>query len=159
MLLRRAMETDLDAILSLYTEAIGREGCVWNDEYPGANFLQSDFKAGDLFVLLDEDEMIGAVSLEQEREYDDLAEFAITDETEREIARVVIAKKHSGKGLAAKMLQLLFDKLKDQGIRGIRLSVAACNEAAMRTYKKLGFQFLTFAKLYGGEYWVCEKVL
>lgn len=159
MKLRKAKATDLDCILTLYTEAIGREGCVWDEEYPGANFLRSDLAAGDLYVLEDGGEIIGAVSLEQEREYDDLADFAITDETEREIARVVIAKEHSGKGLAAKMLQMLFDTLKAEGLRGIRLSVASCNEAAMRTYKKLGFVFLAPAKLYGGDYWLCERIL
>lgn len=159
MKLRKAKATDLDCILTLYTEAIGREGCVWDEEYPGANFLRSDLAAGDLYVLEDGGEIIGAVSLEQEREYDDLAEFAITDKSEREIARVVIAKRHSGKGLAAKMLQMLFDTLKAEGLRGIRLSVASCNEAAMRTYKKLGFAFLAPAKLYGGDYWLCERIL
>ena len=159
MNLRNATEQDLPAVFALYTEAIGREGCVWDAEYPGDHFLRSDLEAGDLYVLTEDDTVIGAVSLEQEREYDGLAPFVLNDDSEREIARVVIAKSHAGRGLAAKMLQLLFAHLKEIGVRGIRLSVASCNAAAMGTYRKLGFTFLNRAQLYGGDYWLCEKLL
>ena len=76
-----------------------------------------------------------------------------------EIARVVVDASVSGQGYASFMLHELFEILKVQGIKSIRLSVSLGNPAALRLYQKLGFHFLKRKELYGGEYFLCEKIL
>lgn len=57
------------------------------------------------------------------------------------------------------MLRALFAELKTHGCNAIHLSVACCNEAAIRTYQKLDFAFLGECEMYGNRYFLCEKKL
>lgn len=72
---------------------------------------------------------------------------------------MVVDASVSGQGYASFMLLELFRILKEQGTASIRLSVSLGNPAALRLYQKLGFHFLKRKELYGGEYFLCEKIL
>ena len=159
MIFRKASAGDLAQIAVLYTSAIGTEGCTWDQEYPGELEIHGDFAAGGLYVLEEESCVIGAVSVVPENELDELGCWELTDGSQREIARVVIARGHAGRGLAGRMLSRLFEELKASGCHGVRLAVACGNGAAIRTYQKLGFTFLGECEMYGSRYYLCEKEL
>ena len=114
MIVRLAEKGDLTTVFSLYKEAVGRDGCAWDEEYPGEFWLGKDFETGNLYVLADEKNApVGAASVVYENELNDQADWN-EKENAREIARVVIGKAHAGQGLAAFMLEKLFDRLKDR---------------------------------------------
>ena len=157
MCLRHARQEDLDFIFHLYRSAVGREGCAWDEEYPGKRELDQDFAGSNLYVLTDGHRILGAVSVVEPPELAD--EDIWCSQSYAEIARVVVDASVSGQGFAFCMLQELFQRLMEQGTESIRLSVSLGNPAAMRLYQKLGFRFLKRKELYGGEYFLCEKVL
>ena len=159
MVFRKALAGDLEAVANLYQSAIGRPGCVWDDEYPTVTEAAHDLEGGNLYVLELDGSVIGAVSVLCENEWNEFADWQVADGSQREIARVVISEANKGKGYAVQMLEALFSHLAHDGCRAIRLTVAKANPAAMNTYKKLGFEFLNEAFMYGHDYWLCEKVL
>ena len=159
MQFRKALASDLEAVANLYKSAIGRPGCVWNEEYPTVEDATNDLKNSNLYVLDFDSIIIGAVSVLGENEWNECADWQVTDGSQREIARVVVSEAHKGKGYAVQMLDALFAHLAEEGCRAIHLTVAKANPAAMHTYKKLGFVFLAEAFMYGHDYWLCEKVL
>ncbi len=158
MHLRKATADELPWVKGLYASAIGTAGCTWNEFYPGEWELTQDFSTGNLYVLAEGELPLGAVSVVPERELDDFTCWRIRENV-REVARVVISRERAGCGLAALMLTELFQRLKGDGCAAIHLSVALGNRAALRTYEKLGFQFLERVELYGGEYVLCEREL
>ena len=159
LILRKAKSNDRDTVATLYRSSIGREGCAWNRHYPAMEDLDGDLAAQNLYVLEQSGSVIGAVSVVHEEELETLAPWKYTGESVKGIARVVIKKECAGQGLAKKMLTMLFAKLKEEGGTAVRLSVACQNQAAMKTYQRLGFAMLAKAHLYGGEYYLAEVEL
>jgi len=157
MIFRTAIDSDLPQITKLYHAAIGTPGCTWNEYYPGALELEHDFASGNLYVLSEGEAVIGAVSVVSPNELDDAYDWEIKNA--KEIARVVISQDHKGHGLAVQMLSQLFEKLHQEGCGAIHLCAACCNNAAIRTYRRLGFAFLAQADLYGNRFYLCEKKL
>ncbi len=157
MIFRSAIPGDLPQISRLYRAAIGTPGCTWNENYPGTFELEHDFASGNLYVLSEGETVAGAVSVVSPNELDNV--YAWEVQNAREIARVVISQDYAGRGLAVQMLSQLFEKLRQEGCNAIHLSVACCNAAAIKTYRRLGFAFLAQADLYGNRYYLCEKKL
>ena len=158
MKLRKAQKEDLNRVADLYRSVVGIPGCTWNESYPGAFELEHDFRNRNLFVLQEGEQVIGAVSIVIPRELDALTNWRCLDKAV-EIARVVIDRDHARKGLAQIMLEELFIRLKARGCEAIHLSVASCNPAAIRTYEKLEFCFLTRIEMYEHSYHLCERIL
>lgn len=159
MVMEQASKMDLESIFQMYREATESEFCVWNEFYPGEEELQMDFTTGNLYVLRDRAEIFGAISIVPENELDESEGWKVTDASVREIARVVIARKHQGKGLAYQMMEFVTQLLKDDGCKAVHLSVVDKNVPAFKTYKKLGFEVVGEEEMYGGHYFLCEKVL
>ncbi len=154
---RRATEEDIPAVYKLYKQAIGTEFCVWNESYPEMGEITGDLNTGNLFVLTEENRVIGALSVVSKPELDNLPCWRETEGTE--IARVVVANDCRGKGLAGDMVQEIISHLRGRGCKAIRLSVAKSNLPARKTYDKAGFEPVGEAKLYGNDYNLMELLL
>lgn len=159
MLLRKARENELGSVLKLYRAAIGTEGCTWTEDYPDEQELSCDFGADCLYVLTNDDVVIGAVSVVPENELDDLDCWRIKSGAHREIARIVVSADNRGKGCARAMLTQLFSVLSRQSCDSVRLLVARDNKAAIKLYKALGFSFIGECHRYGHHFYICEKAL
>lgn len=155
--LRLAKADELQTVFHMYRSSVGREGCAWDDVYPGYREVEQDFAGQNLYVLVHGSHIMGAVSVVDPPELAD--EDIWYCQSYAEIARVVVDASVSGQGYASFMLLELFRILKEQGTASIRLSVSLGNPAALRLYQKLGFRFLKRKELYGGEYFLCEKIL
>lgn len=155
---RLAHQEDAANVLSLYKSAIGSAFCVWNDYYPGEAEIAHDLETANLYVLTSADEITGALSVVPENEMDDFPCWSQTDQA-REIARVVIAKAHQGKGLAYEMVQKITPILLDAGCTSIHLSAVKSNIPACRTYQKAGFQTVGETEMYGNSFYLMEKVI
>ena len=158
--IRQAIRSDLPAVSALYREAVGSDGCIWNEYYPTIEDAENDLARGGLYVMENENgRIIAATSVVPENELDGLNFWNYQGEHVREAARITVKKEYRGRGLSAVLLGRIFDLLKKDGCEAIRLLAAKCNPAALRTYEKMGFQVLSECEMYGNEYFAEEKIL
>ncbi len=153
-ILRHARADELDTVLALYKSVLGTPFCVWNDEYPSRLELDHDFETENLYVLAENGRIVGAVSVVPENELDHLDCWRVRDGSQVELARIVISLDCRGRGLAAVMLGQLIPRIG----RTVHISAAVTNTPALKTYKKLGFDIMGEAELYGGRYYLLERL-
>ncbi len=156
---RKARKTEQQRICTLYKSMLGTPFCAWDEEYPGMGEITRDLETGNLYVLADEDRILGTLSVMPERELDDQPCWNCADGRHREIARICVAKEARGRGLAGYMVAAISDRLRQEGCSAIHLSAAKQNLPALRTYEKQGFAVAGEAPLYGGTYCLLERIL
>ena len=144
---------DADKVLALYQSVIGREFCTWNEFYPGMEEIQTDYESGNLFVLRDGAEIVGAISIVPDNELDDLEFWRIKDGKVGEIARVAVAPEYQGRGLALLMVRETEKILKHRGCRAVHLLAAKINIPACHTYQKAGYHLMGECDMF--EHWFC----
>ena len=159
LLMRKAEKEDIPEIAKLYRSVIGMPGCLWNEYYPSEVEICADIGAESLYLGVMEGELACAVSVVPENELDDESAWQIQGENVREVARIVVAPKYQGRGLAAEALKVVMEEMQSGGCRAVHLLVAKSNPAAISTYRKLGFRFLGECFRYGHDYFLCEKEL
>lgn len=157
MVFRKAVSAEAETVAQLYRSVLGSEFCVWNEEYPTLEDARHDLQAGNLYVLADGGSIVGALSVVEENELDELPGWS--GGKAKEIARVVIGLPFRGKGLAGRMVREIVALLRESGSRAVHLSVAKQNLPAYQTYCREGFSVVGEAELYGGEYYLMEKML
>lgn len=155
---RKAHIDENDMIAALYQSVIGQAGCTWNESYPGEIELREDFETENLYVLTDDESVIGAVSVVHTNELDELECWQITDASVREIARVVVDKNYQGQHYSEIMLEQLFEILEKDHCRAIHILVASKNIAAQKIYKGLGFAERAECDMFGNHYYAYEKI-
>ena len=156
--LRKATQNDVPAILALYSSAVGRPGCTWNENYPTDEELSLDLAHGCAYVYTLDSSVIGAVSVVPENELGEYDFWEVNNDNCREIARVVISMQQTGHGYAGDMVGALLRILKDNGCEAVHLLVAQCNPAAKETYRKLGFTVKAETSMYGNDYFAEELI-
>lgn len=156
---RRAREEELDDVLELYMSVISTEFCTWNEYYPGKEEIKMDYENNNLFVMMEGNQILGALSVISGNELDELEFWKVRDRAVREIARVVVNRRFRGKGIAYEMVKKIEDILKKEGCTAIHLLVACKNIPAYKTYMKAGFEVMGECDMYGNHYYACEKPL
>ena len=156
MIFRKAQKNDAETVLSLYKAVIGMPFCTWNESYPGMEEIIEDLSAGMLYVLEENRELIGAVSIVPENELNDFDCWTVKQNA-REFARVVIRPDHQRKGLSALLVEDIIKELQKRNAESIHIAVAKENLPAQRLYQKMGFTFCGEAELYGHNFFLCEK--
>ncbi len=63
MVFRKAQMGEGEHIAALYKAVIGTPFCTWDESYPGATEIMGDLSAGSLYVLEEDQELIGAISI------------------------------------------------------------------------------------------------
>ena len=156
MILKKATSENAKAVLELYRSVIGRRFCVWDENYPNEQTIREDINANTLYILEDEGRIIGAASVVPENECDHLECWQCEG---REIARVAVAPEFQGWGLSKAIMSRIIDDLRQQGCKSVHLLAAVENIPAVRTYKRLGFEFYDEVEEFGHIYYPCEKLL
>ena len=155
---RPAQKTDAEAVLALYKAVVGTPFCVWDDEYPGTAEIERDLAAECLFVLEENGEIVGAVSINPENELDAPDCWRARENT-GEFARVVIRPDAQGRGLGKILVADILGKMKERGYEIARLAVEANHIPAQRLYRSLGFQTVDRKEMWGHQYLLCELKL
>ncbi len=156
---RLAYPHELEAVVALYDTARLEPFTAWNEEYPLRTDALRDLETDNLYVLIEADVVIGALSVVSENETDDLDCWHITGEGVHEIARIVIAPTHHGHGYARLMVEHICAILRERGGRAVHISVSTGNPPAMNTYPRAGFVAVGEADIFGGQYVLMEKEL
>jgi GNAT superfamily N-acetyltransferase len=156
--LRLAKKAELPQILKLYRSVIGKTGCTWSISYPNEATLYEDFNTQNLYVLQKGKELVGAISIVPRNELDDLECWKVR-ENAREIARVVIAPQHQGKGYGKFMVKKLCYQLEERKCKAVHLLASTENYHALNLYREAGFQNIGQCERYDHAYYIYEKEL
>ena len=158
MVFRKAEKSEAEDVLRLYRAVVGTPFCTWNRSYPGKIEIAEDLAHGSLYVLEQEKELIGAISIVPENELDAFDCWTIR-ENAREFARVVIRPDRQQKGLSVRLAEGVMRELRQQGARAIHIAVAKQNIPAQNLYHKTGFCFCGETEMYGHRFFLCERIL
>lgn len=158
MIFRNAERIETQTILDLYSCVKGLSFCNWNEQYPGIQEISHDIETSNLFVMIHNSQIIGAISIVPENELDYKLCWSVRKET-NEIARVVIHPDYQGKGYSKQLVLNVLEKLRERGCRGVHLAVAAANIPARKTYSQIGFITVDECDMYDDHYFLCEKAL
>lgn len=153
-----AKKKDLRQVMALYRSVIGKPGCNWSISYPNDATLHEDFSSGNLYVLKKRRKLIGAASIVPKNELDDL-QLWYYRENVREIARIIIAPEHQGKGHGKYMIRKLCQRLRRKGCRTIHLLVSTENNRAKNLYREIGFFSRGPVHRYDHDYYAYERKL
>lgn len=135
MKIRRAMETDIPAILALYAQLEqDRESTVSLSEAVEIFRRMESYSNYHIYIAEQQGEALGAFSLAI---MDNLAHFGAKSGL---IEDVVVDEKHRGKGIGKKMMQYAMDLCKKGSCYKACLSSNIKRESAHDFYESLGFQ-------------------
>jgi len=154
-----ARKEDAAEILALYRSMIGGKA-DWNEEYPSAETIEFDLSRNSLFVIKnDNDEIISAISIDEDPEVDSLDCWNKELQPSGEISRICVRKDMQNKGIAREMIQFIMEVLIERGMKGIRFLVRPQHSAAIKSYSHLGFHKVGECFLFDKEFLCYEKQL
>ncbi len=157
---QEATKEDIIEISRLYSAAIGTEGCTWSSDYPNAEITQGDFERDDLFCIkTDEGELVGAISVDDDKEVEVLSCWSKDLQPAAELARLVVKEGFQNQSIARRLLSDAMEVLKHRGYRAIHFLVSPGNERALRSYAKLAFTHCGDCDLYDHHWYCYEKAL
>ena len=158
MLFRKAEKSEAEAIMALYKAVIGTPFCTWDESYPGETEIAGDLMAGTLYVLEEDHQVIGAISIVPENEMDHFSCWSVKRNA-REFARVVLKPDQQHRGLSVYLVEGIIRELQRQGVAAIHIAVAKENIPAQKLYRKTRFDFCGEADMYGHSYFLCERTI
>ena len=148
MMIRPAKEADIDEIMSIAAKiktGYFEKNAIpqWTGNYPSEDTFFDDLDAGHLFVLCQEDLLIGFVSIgfDPEPDYAEIDGKWLNDEPYAVVHRLGVDPEWHGFGFGGNLL-IMAEKLCEQrGIRNIRADTHHQNAAMKKTFEDARFQF------------------
>lgn len=143
-MIRLALERDLSAVDHLFMEVkrdlLAREIFQWDDQYPNTEFFTMAIEEEGMYLLTEEDEVIGAVVLDewQPPEWEtitwqrDSGQYLV-------IHSLAIHPQWQTKGLSKQILQFCEAFAREHHYDGIRLDAFSENPAALALYERSGY--------------------
>ena len=157
MIIEKSSAADQAEILVLYRSLIGQPGCTWGEEYPDEEIVAEDLHSGSLYCARENGSIVGAVSIEwRDEEVERFDCWSKENKPAAYLSRVAVSRSAQGKGLAKELMRRAMAKMKAQGIKTARYLVSPGNEAAMRAYRALAFDFSGEADAFG-KHWLCYE--
>lgn len=153
MIIEKADIKDLEKLKNISKRAVANmheNGLdLWNDYYPSEE-LESYINANKLFVLKDNTEIISFFALTKDDECSDHFKWNV-ESNFLFLSMFTINVDFLHKGYGRKTLELLFNKLKEENYKALKLSVYEKNDSAINLYNKMGFKYVE------GEYTFINK--
>ena len=158
---REATAADLDGVEALYRSCTAFSAThgndSWSEEYPNREFAEEDLANHGLFVLEHGGEIIGAISLVPEDDWDELPVW--TGERSCNLSRLGIKPQLQKLHLAERMMEEVSHVAKARGFCSTRHGSLISNMASNRLYERMGYHNRGKASMYGHEYWCFERIL
>jgi L-amino acid N-acyltransferase YncA len=136
MLIRQAVDADLDAILAIHNDAIANSTAIWTDDLVPRRereaWLATHTVAGDpVLVAIENDEVAGYATYAQWR-----AKWGYRHTVEDS---VYLAPGHQGKGFGRALLTALIEQARAAGHHVMLADIESGNSASIRLHENLGF--------------------
>jgi ribosomal protein S18 acetylase RimI-like enzyme len=141
MKIQKALPENLQEVIQFYKLCkadMDRQGIhQWTDKYPNKKIFSEDIKKRNLYLLLKEETLIGAINIseEQEKEYAALG-WKFGNEKIVVIHRLAISPKEQGKGYAQLLMNFAEDYALINAYQSIRLDVYSQNARGIKFYQK-----------------------
>ncbi|MCH4822383.1 GNAT family N-acetyltransferase [Gramella lutea] len=146
-MIRKARIEELQEIKSL-TESCARamieKGIYqWNEHYPSLEKLKADIHKGELYVLENQNGIIGiiVVTSEKDEEYIPIKWLSKT-ENNLYIHRLATHPDHWGNGYAQRLMAFAEEMAKESNYESVRLDTFSMNKRNQRFYEARGYQRL-----------------
>ncbi len=139
MIYKTATIRDLEYIIQMKNEVkqriIQKNLPIWLEDYPTDDLIKEDIEHGFGRIILEDQEIVGYASL-----YPAISDYPSQTFSEEDLfsfGRVMV--KYEGRHFASYLVDSMIEEIRKMKKRGIGILVDACNEAAVRLYKKYGF--------------------
>ncbi|WP_027127629.1 GNAT family N-acetyltransferase [Gelidibacter mesophilus] len=146
-MIRKATSSDIQSILSL-TKACARSMISngiyqWNEHYPNATAFEKDIDRDELYVLTNENTIVGTIVIStfMDDEYLPIKWLTPNDKN-LYIHRLAVHPDYQGLGYAQKMMDFAEDYGKTNGYDSIRLDTFSKNERNQKFYEVRGYKRL-----------------
>ncbi len=145
-----------EEILALYRTMLG--GLAdWNEYYPSMDNIEFDIERGNLFVMMDREDIIAAISIDEDDEVAQLKNWSRELEPAGELSRVCVRKDHQNQGIARVMMEYAFAQLRSRGCRGVHILVREKHKIALKSYSHLGYRPVGKCRLFEKEFLCFER--
>ena len=149
MIFTRCRKTQLQQVFGFYREVVKHlEATVnypkWDDDRPTAQGLSDAIDHGELYILTDGDEIVGAVALGEDPEGDyGVGEWSVSLERGEYLTVHLFAVRpaYARRGIGNQMVRECIRVAKENGYRAIRLDTVPDNHPANALYVKNGFTY------------------
>jgi GNAT superfamily N-acetyltransferase len=162
---RKATLQEIPQIWEIILKAIARRKAdgskQWQDGYPNQKSIETDVDNEVGFVLTDGENIIGycAVLINDEPEYANIEGKWLTAGDFVVYHRVALAEDYLGKGFAKVMIESIHQYAAEKGIKSARADTNFDNQAMLKLFEKLGYQYCGEVYFRGSARRAYEKVL
>lgn len=163
--IRKAQSDDLPHIWDIIQYAIEQRKAdgseQWQDGYPNPEVLQRDIDNGAAFVLTDSGTIAGycAIMVNNEPAYAGIEGKWLSDGDFIVFHRIAVAKHHTGKGLARKLLEYIEQVALSNGIHSIKADTNFDNAAMLHLFASMGYIYCGEVYFRGSARKAFEKLL
>lgn len=143
MYIRIANITDLPAVIDLMKRVIPvmqKDGNdQWDDKYPTADIIRQDINELDLFVLMLDEKIVGAVVINAilPKEYCSIRWK--TSPNTYTFHRMMVDPEYQGKGIATAILQFIEKRGINMGMKSLRVDTNENNTKMLALFEKFKF--------------------
>ena len=146
MYIRIANKIDLPAVIDLMKRVVpvmqknGND--QWDDQYPTASIFKKDISEHDLFVLILDDKLVGAVTINATfpPEYKSIPWK--TSPNTYTFHRMMVDPEYQGKGIATAIFQFIEKRGKKMGLKSLRLDTSENNPTMQALFEKFNYTFV-----------------
>jgi ribosomal protein S18 acetylase RimI-like enzyme len=143
--IRKGTMDDLNKIVEMYI--IARRDLQENDIHqwdyndPSIQVLLKDIKAGNLYVAVKDNNILGSIVLDEEKEpeHKDI-DWAVEDGRALYLHRLVVHLDFQGEGTGKALMEFADQYAKENGYTSIRLDAYEENEVARGLYENFGYE-------------------
>jgi ribosomal protein S18 acetylase RimI-like enzyme len=112
----------------------------WDEHYPTIDFVAEDIENGTLYIVEDEEQIVGIVTLDEfQHELYRTIEWEREDGKQLIIHRLAVLPQEQGKGIARKLMDFAEGFAAEHRYTSIRFDAYNKNDRALRLYKELGY--------------------
>ena len=155
---RRVRPEEGEKVLAMYKGLLGAPGCQWGPEYPGEQEIREDLAQEGLYGLFEGDALAASAALGP-GEPEEAASFPPERGRCCYLSRVGVHRKYLRQGLGKRMVREMMREAERLGFGWMRLMVDREQFAAIPLYRKLGFEKVGEAELYGCHFYLEERKL
>lgn len=166
MIIRKAKNTDLENIMTMYRSCIS--GMIknridqWDDTYPNTETIAQDLENQTYYVAERKKEIIGGINIDKNQDYTYLdINWQDTSNQFLVVHRLGVKEKNWGEGIGKSLMIFTEDLVKKKDLKSIRLDTYSGNPKAMQFYIELGYRKLGSINLKPdkNEYYCFEKII
>lgn len=152
-----ATREDKEEILALYRTMLYGPA-DWNEYYPDEETIEFDLSRNALFVMKNsQEQIIAVISIDEDEDIDKLACWSSELMPSAELSRLCVRKDMQNQGISRQMMRYVFEILKKEGKKGVHILVKTGHEAALSSYRALGFQTVGECNLFDKDF-ICMEL-